>query len=90
MRRRLNYDMIRKGNFEVASVPEPSTLFGYEAIDAVVHAMAGEPPAKFVQPTYIITKDNVDEEGGKNNDFVPENNFACHYINIWKGTNNPC
>ena len=85
-----NYDMIRKGNYEVASVPEPSTLFGYEAIDAVVRAMAGEPPAKFVQPTYIITKDNANEEGGKNNEFVPENNFACHYLNIWKGTNNPC
>ncbi len=85
-----NYDMIRKGAYEVASVPEPSTLFGYEAIDAVVRAMAGEPPAKFVQPTYIITKENVDEEGGKNNEFVPENNFACHYLNIWKGTSNPC
>ncbi len=85
-----NYDMIRKGAYEVASVPEPSTLFGYEAIDAVVRAMAGEPPAKFVQPTYIITKGNADEEGGKNNEFVPENNFACHYLNIWKGTSNPC
>ena len=85
-----NYDMIRKGNYEVASVPEPSTLFGYEAMDAVVRAMAGEPPAVFVQPTYIITKDNADAEGGKNNEFVPENNFACHYLNIWKGTKNPC
>jgi ribose transport system substrate-binding protein len=84
------YDLIRKGNYEVASVPEPSTLFGYEAIDAVVRAMAGEPPAKFIQPTYIITKDNVDAEGGKNHEFVPSNNFACHYLNIWKGTNNPC
>ena len=84
------YDLIRKGNYEVASVPEPSTLFGYEAVDAVVHAMAGEQPAKFIQPTYIITKDNVDAEGGKNNEFVPSNNFACHYLNIWKGTKNPC
>ncbi len=84
------YDLIRKGNYEVASVPEPSSLFGYEAIDAVVRAMAGEPPAKFVQPTYIITKGNVDAEGGKNHEFVPSNDFACHYLNIWKGTNNTC
>jgi ribose transport system substrate-binding protein len=84
------YDLIRKGNYEVASVPEPSSLFGYEAVDAVVRAMAGEAPAKFVQPTYIITKENVDAEGGKNHEFVPSNNFACHYLNIWKGTNNPC
>jgi ribose transport system substrate-binding protein len=84
------YDLIRRGNYEVASVPEPSSLFGYEAVDAVVHAMAGEAPAKFVQPTYIITKENVDAEGGKNKEFVPSNNFACQYLNIWKGTNNPC
>ena len=84
------YELIRKGEYEVASVPEPSTLFGYEAVDAIVHAMAGEPPAKWVQPTYIRTKENVNQEGGKSNEFVPSNNFACHYLNIWKGTNNPC
>lgn len=84
------YELIRKGEYEVATVPEPSTLFGYEAVDAVVHAMAGEPPAKWVQPVYIRTKANIDQEGGKNNELVPSNNFACHYLNIWKGTNNPC
>ena len=63
--------MIRKGNYEVASVPEPSTLFGYEAVDAVVRAMAGEPPAKFVQPTYIITKDNVDRKAARTTNSCP-------------------
>lgn len=84
------YDMIRKGGFEVATVPEPSSLFGFEAVDAVVHAMNGMEPAHFVQPTFLIVKDNVESEGGKQNEFVPSNNFACHYVNIWKGTNNPC
>lgn len=84
------YDMIRKGGFEVASVPEPSSLFGYEAVDAVIRAMAGEEPAHFIQPTFLIVKDNVDSEGGNKNEFVPSNNFACHYMNIWKGTKNPC
>jgi ribose transport system substrate-binding protein len=84
------YDMIRKGGFEVATVPEPSSLFGYEAVDAIVHAMNGVEPAHFVQPTFLIVKDNVESEGGKQNEFVPSNNFACHYVNIWKGTNNAC
>lgn len=84
------YDMIRKGGFEVASVPEPSSLFGYEAVDAVVHAMAGQEPAHFIQPTFLIVKDNVDSEGGNKNEFVPSNNFQCHYMNIWKGTHNAC
>lgn len=84
------YDMIRKGGFEVASVPEPSSLFGYMAVDAVIRAMAGKEPAHFLQPVFLIVKENVDSEGGKNNEFVPSNNFACHYMNIWKGTKNPC
>lgn len=84
------YDMIRHGGFEVASVPEPSSLFGYEAVDAVVRAMAGQEPAHFIQPTFLIVKANVDSEGGAKNEFVPSNNFACHYLNIWKGTKNPC
>ena len=84
------YDMIRRGGFEVASVPEPSSLFGYEAVDAVVRAMAGQPPAHFLQPTFLIVKANVDSEGGNINQFVPSNNFACHYENIWKGTKTPC
>lgn len=84
------YDMIRKGGFEVASVPEPSSLFGYEAMDAVIRAMAGEEPAHFIQPTFLIVKDNINSEGGSKNEFVPSNNFAYHYMNIWKGTKNPC
>lgn len=84
------YDMIRKREYEVATVPEPSTLFGYEAVDSIVRAMAGEPPSKFVQPTYLVTRENADTEGGKNNEFIPSNGFACHYQNIWRGTNTAC
>ena len=72
-----SYDMIRKGGFEVATVPEPSTLFGYEAVDAAIRAFAGEPPAEFVQPTYLVAKDNVDAEGGKTDQFIPSNNFPA-------------
>lgn len=84
------YDMIRKGEYEVATVPEPSTLFGYEAIDAVVRAMASQPPSTFVQPTYLVTRQNADAEGGKKNEFVPSNNFACHYVAIWHGQADAC
>jgi len=84
------YNLIRKGEYEVATVPEPSTLFGYEAVDAIVRAMAGQPPADWIEPTYIRTRANVDQEGGNNDEFVPSNDFACHYLNIWKGTHNPC
>jgi ribose transport system substrate-binding protein len=84
------YDMIRKGSYEVATVPEPSTLFGFQAVDAIVRAMAGESPAEFIQPTFLVTPDNVASEGGDQNQFIPSNNFACHYTNLWKGEDKSC
>lgn len=84
------YDMIRKGEYEVATVPEPSTLFGFQAVDSIIRAMAGERPAEFSQPTYLVTKDNVDQEGGDKDQYIPSNGFACHYENIWLGKNQEC
>lgn len=84
------YQMIRSGEYEIATQPEPSTLFGYEAVDAIVRAMAGQAPAEWLQPVYLVTKANVDKEGGSTNQFVPSNNFACHYMNIWRGLNKTC
>lgn len=84
------YDLIRNGDYEVATVPEPSTLFGFEAIDAVVRAMAGQAPSHFVQPTYLVTKANVNQEGGQQNEFIPSNHFACHYKNLWLGDKVNC
>lgn len=84
------YDLIRQGDYEVATVPEPSTLFGFQAIDAVIHAMAGQEPSHFVQPTYLVTKANADAEGGKKNEFIPSNAFACHYQNLWLGKKTDC
>jgi ribose transport system substrate-binding protein len=84
------YDMIRKGQYEVATVPEPSTLFGYQAVDAIVRAQAGEKPDTFVEPTYLVTKQNVDAEGGTKDQYIPSNNFACHYSDIWLGKDDQC
>ena len=84
------YDMIRKGEYEVATVPEPSTLFGFQAVDAVVHAMAGVAPAVFSAPVHLVTKANVNTEGGKTNQYIPSNGFACHYTNNWLGTKTVC
>jgi ribose transport system substrate-binding protein len=40
-----------------------------------------------VQPTYLVTRENVNAEGGDKNQFIPSNNFVSHYVNIWKGEN---
>ena len=84
MRRKLSVSARRQALMAVRS------LFGYMAVDAVVRAMAGKEPAHFLQPVFLVVKENVDSEGGKDNEFVPSNNFACHYRNIWTGAQDKC
>lgn len=84
------YDMIRKGDYEIATVPEPSSLFGYMAVDSAVRALAGVKPSTYSPSAYLVTKANVDEEGGDKAQYDPSNGFACHYANIWLGKHDDC
>lgn len=77
------YERIRNGQYQVATVPEPADLFGWEAIDALVRSEAKLPPSSFVQPTYIVTKANIGAEGGKGDKFTPSNNYKQHYCKYW-------
>ncbi|MDQ2737377.1 MAG: sugar ABC transporter substrate-binding protein, partial [Actinomycetota bacterium] len=78
------YQRIREGNYEVATVPEPSEMEAYQAVDEFNRAFAGQKDSGFVPSVYLVTKSNIDAEGGAKNLFIPSNNYAQHYENIWK------
>lgn len=78
------YQRIRDGNYEMATVPEPSELEAYQAVDEFNRAFHGEQPSGFVPPAYLVTKSNIDAEGGDKNLFIPSNDYAKHYESIWK------
>ncbi len=77
------YDRIRHGDYQICTVPEPPGLFGYMAVDALNRAFNGEGPHLFKPEVYVVTSENINEEGGEKNMFVPSNNFAEHYAEIW-------
>lgn len=77
------YDRIRNGDYQVATVPEPPGLQGYQAIDEMNRALNGAQPSSFVQPVYVVTKANVDQEGGSSNLFDPTNDYKDQYVKIW-------
>lgn len=79
------YARIREGRFQVATVPEPIELQGYQAIDEVNRALNGEEPSGYVTPVFVVTKENIDIEGGKDGWFVPSNGYKERYLAIWKG-----
>ena len=77
------YGRIRAGDFQVVTVSEPVGMQGYQAVDELVRALAGEGPSGFVQAPYLVTPENVEEEGGKDNTFVPSNGYKAKYLALW-------
>lgn len=78
------YQRIRDDNYQVATVPEPSELEAYQAVDEFNRAFNGQPPSGFVPPVYLVTKNNIGAEGGDKDLFIPSNDYAKHYASIWK------
>ena len=79
------YQRVRDGDYQHVTIPEPIEMQSWQAIDELNRAINGQPPSNFVQPVYVVTKDNIDKEGGPDNTFTPSNNFKEHYLKIWKG-----
>ena len=78
------YERIRKGDqYQTVTVSEPIELQAYQAVDEFNRAFNQAPPSGFVQPPYLVTAKNVDQEGGTNNLFVPENGYKEHYLKLW-------
>jgi ribose transport system substrate-binding protein len=77
------YQRIRAGLYQVATVPEPTNLQGWQAIDELNRAFAGQPPSGYITKVHLVTKDNINEDGGKNNVFDPSNGYRDVYRKIW-------
>jgi ribose transport system substrate-binding protein len=78
------YDRIRKGDqYQVVTVSEPIELQAYQAVDELNRAFHGQAPSGFVQPPFLVTKDNIHSEGGDQNTFIPSNDYKMHYLQIW-------
>ena len=79
------YSRIRKGDYQVVTIPQPHTELAYQAVDELNRAFNGAPASGYAPDVYIVEKSNVDLYGGDQNMFAPDNNFADHYLSIWTG-----
>lgn len=77
------YQRIRNGQYQIATVPEPAVMHGWQVIDELNRAFNKQPPSGFVTKVHLVTKDNVDADGGDKNRFDPSNDYRGHYKKIW-------
>ena len=74
---------IRKGQFQIATVAEPLQEHGWQMADEVNRAINHASPSTFVTYPRLVTKENVDSEGGNKGTFDPANNYRKQYEAIW-------
>jgi ribose transport system substrate-binding protein len=80
------YERIRAGGqYQLVTASEPYKMQGYQAIDELNRAFHKMPPSGFVQTPYLVTPQNINAEGGDKDTFIPSNNYAQHFLDIWSG-----
>ena len=79
------YQRIRSKQFQQVTVAEPLTLQGWQLVDEMNRALAGEPWSGYVSPLHVVTTDNIEFDGGPENRFDPDNGYKEAYLKIWKG-----
>jgi ribose transport system substrate-binding protein len=77
------FQRIREKQYQIATVAEPLHLHGWQCIDEMNRALAGQPPSGFVAHVHLFINANIDKDGGAQNIFDPGNDYKGHYKKIW-------
>lgn len=77
------YQRIRAKNFQSGTVPEPLNLHGWQAVDELNRAIAGEKPSGYSTPVHLVTPGNIGKDGGPKNTYDPDNGYRNAYKKIW-------
>ncbi|MCM2294610.1 substrate-binding domain-containing protein [Allorhizobium sp. BGMRC 0089] len=77
------YERIRAGQYQAVTVAEPLNLQGWQLVDELNRAFAGEKWSGYLSPLHVVTKDNIAYDGGPQNRFDPDNGYREAYKKIW-------
>jgi ribose transport system substrate-binding protein len=77
------FERIRAKQYQLATVAEPLHLHGWQCIDEMNRAFAGQPPSGFVAHVHLFINANIDKDGGAQNIFDPGNGYKDQYKKIW-------
>lgn len=78
------YQRVRAKQYQAVTVAEPLNLQGWQMIDELNRAFAGEEWSGFASPLHVVTPANIEFDGGPENTFDPGNGYRDAYKAIWK------
>ena len=74
------FERIRAGEYQEATVAEPLYLQGWQLIDEINRARAGQPPSGYVAPPHLVTHADVPSGAV----FDPPSGYRENYLRIWR------
>jgi ribose transport system substrate-binding protein len=77
------FNRVRSGEYQIGTVAEPLHEAGWQLVDELNRALSGQSPSGYVAPVHLVTRDNIQYDGGPNNIYDPDNNYQIHYKTIW-------
>jgi len=77
------FQRIRDKQYQLATVAEPLNLHGWQTIDELNRAFAGEESSGYVAHVHLFINSNIDADGGDKNSFDPGNGYRDQYKKIW-------
>ena len=77
------FERIRSQQYQVATVAEPLRMQGWQTIDELNRAFAGDPPSGFVDPVHLFVHADLNSDGGPHNTYNPNNGYEKQYEKIW-------
>ncbi len=78
------YIRIRAGLYQSGTVAEPLNLQGWQMMDELNRAFAGQPPSGYVTRIHKVDAQNIAHDGGPRQRFDPDNGYRDAYRKIWR------
>lgn len=78
------YRRIRSGKHQLATVPEPLFMQGWQIIDEFNRAFQGESHSGFLAPVHLITRNNLENIVLNVGVYDPDNDYRMAYRKIWQ------
>ena len=77
------FQRIQQNYFQYGTVAEPLSMHGWQVVDEMNRAFAGEKDSGFVAKVHLFVPENVKFDGGAKNVYDPENGYRDAYKKIW-------
>ncbi len=77
------YKRISSNTLQVATVPEPLILQGWQIVDELNRAFNQNAPSDYIEKAQIINRQNIKQYVDKSNNYDPDQQYRKAYLQLW-------